>query len=80
MFVSGSQVLYGRYLARDRSRINHLFTATLMVSGGLGLLTSALLVLGVFTGATRHGASADAPWGVPTLGSWYREQCSVIHA
>ena len=53
MFVSGSQVLYGRYLARDRSRINHLFTATLMVSGGLGLLTSALLVLGVFTGATR---------------------------
>ena len=24
-----------------------------MVSGGLGLLTSALLVLGVFTGATR---------------------------
>ena len=53
MFVSSSQVLYGRYLARDRSRINHLFTATLMVSGGLGLMTSALLVLGVFTGATR---------------------------
>ena len=26
MFVSGSQVLYGRYLARDRGRINHLFT------------------------------------------------------
>ena len=26
MFVGGSQVLYGRYLARDRSRINHLFT------------------------------------------------------
>ena len=23
----------------------------------------------------RHGASADAPWGVPTLGSRYREQC-----
>lgn len=53
MFVSGSQVLYGRYLARDRSRINHLFTVTLVVSGGLGLLTSALLAIGVVTGATR---------------------------
>ena len=53
MFVSGSQVLYGRYLARDRSKINHLFTSTLMVSGGLGLLTSILLAVGVLTGGTR---------------------------
>ena len=53
MFVSGSQVLYGRYLARDRSKINHLFTVTLMTAGGLGLLTSLLLVLGVYTGATH---------------------------
>ena len=53
MFVGGSQVLYGRYLARDRSRINHLFTVTLMVSGGLGLLTSVLLVVGVNSGATH---------------------------
>jgi len=53
MFVSGSQVLYGRYLARDRSRINHLFTVTLVVSGGLGVLTSILLTVGVFTGVTR---------------------------
>ena len=52
MFVSGSQVLYGRYLARDRHKINHLFTVTLMVSGGLGLLTSILLAVGVSTGAT----------------------------
>ena len=52
MFVSGSQVLYGRYLARDRSRINHLFTVLLVTSGGLGLLTSGLLALGVSTGAT----------------------------
>ncbi len=52
MFVSGSQVLYGRYLARDRSKINHLFTVTLVVSGGLGLLTSVLLVIGVVTGGT----------------------------
>ena len=53
MFVSGSQVLYGRYLARDRNRINHLFTVTLVVSGGLGLLTSILLIVGVQTGLTR---------------------------
>ena len=41
MFVSGSQVLYGRYLARDRGKINHLFTVLLVISGGLGLLTSS---------------------------------------
>ena len=52
MFVSGSQVLYGRYLARDRSRINHLFTVLLVTSGGLGILTGALLALGVSTGLT----------------------------
>ena len=52
LFVSGSQVLYGRYLARDRNKINHLFTVTLMVSGGLGVLTSVLLAIGVYTGAT----------------------------
>lgn len=52
MFVSGSQVLYGRYLARDRMKINHLFTVTLVVSGGLGLLTSALLTIGVYSGAS----------------------------
>ena len=52
VFVSGSQVLYGRYLARDRSRINHLFTVTLVVSGGIALLTSLLLVVAVKTGAT----------------------------
>lgn len=52
MFVGGSQVLYGRYLARDRKKINHLFTVTLVVSGVLSLLTSLLLVVGVYTGAT----------------------------
>lgn len=51
-FVSGSQVLYGQYLAKDRNKINHLFTVTLVVSGGLSLLTSVLLVTGVYTGMT----------------------------
>ena len=53
MFVSGSQILYGRYLARERNRINHLFTVTLVISGGLALLTSLVLVAAVFTGGTR---------------------------
>ena len=52
MFVSGSQILYGRYLERSRSRINDLFTVTLAVSGVLGLLTAALLAVGVVSGAS----------------------------
>ena len=52
MFVSGSQIIYGRYLAKDRYRINHLFTVNLVISGALALLTSGLLVLAVLTGAT----------------------------
>ena len=52
-FVSGSQILYGRYLARDREKINGLLTVDLAVSFGLGLLTSLLLTVGVFTGATQ---------------------------
>ncbi len=52
MFVGGSTVLYGRYLAREREKINHLFTVLLVISAGLGVLTSALLALGVTTGAT----------------------------
>ncbi len=53
MFVSGSQILYGRYLAKKREYIHGLFTVTMIVSGGLALLTSLLLALGVLTNATR---------------------------
>lgn len=53
MFVSGSQMLYGRYLATDREKIHGLFTVNILVSAGLAVLTSALLALGVATGATR---------------------------
>ena len=59
MFVSGSQMLYGRYLARDRQKIHSLFTVNLVISGGLALLTSLLLVLAVFTGATRVFVSVE---------------------
>ncbi|MBQ6382442.1 MAG: ATP-binding protein [Clostridia bacterium] len=52
MLVSGTQILYGRYLAKDREKIHGLLTINLIVTGGLALLTSLLLALGVLTGAT----------------------------
>ncbi|MBQ6359657.1 MAG: hypothetical protein IJJ25_00720 [Lachnospiraceae bacterium] len=53
MLVSGSQILYGRYIVRDRERINSLFSVNLIVSTVLSVLTSALLTVGVLTGLTR---------------------------
>ena len=58
-FVGGSQILYGRYLAKERERINGLFSLDLVLSGGLSLLTVAGLVLLVVTGATRMFVSAQ---------------------
>ena len=52
-FVSGSQILYGKYLANERQKINGLLTADLLISGGLAVVVTLLLVLGVVTGATR---------------------------
>ena len=53
MLVSGSQILYGKYLAHKRDRIHSLFTVNLLISAGISLLTSALLVIGVFSNATH---------------------------
>ena len=53
MLVSGSQMLYGRYLAKDRERIHSVFSVNLLVSAALSLLSAGLLVIGVVTGATR---------------------------
>ena len=53
MFVSGSQMLYGRYLAKDREKISGLFTVNIIISAGLALLTSVLLAVGAVTGVTR---------------------------
>ena len=64
MFVSGSQILYGRYLAKDREKINGLFTANILISTGLALLTSILLAIGVATGATRILVSQEPDLGM----------------
>ena len=53
MLVSGSQVLYGRYLAKDRGRLHNVFRMNLIVSTGLSVLTALLMVVGVYTKATR---------------------------
>ena len=45
MFVSGSQILYGRYLARDRQKIHGLFSVNVLISTGLALLGEVLLAL-----------------------------------
>ena len=58
-FVSGSQVLYGRYLARDRNRIHSVFTVNILISLGLSLLTSLAMVIGAMTGATRIFVSQE---------------------
>ena len=53
ILVSGSQMLYGRYLAQDREKIHGLFSVDVVISAGLSLLISGLLAAGVVTGATR---------------------------
>ena len=53
LFVSGSQILYGRYLAQDRKHINSVFTIDILIALGMGVLTATLMVVGVLTGATR---------------------------
>lgn len=59
MFVSGSQILYGQYLVRDRKRIDSIFSVNIIISLGLSVLTSLIMVAGVFTGGTRILVSSD---------------------
>ena len=53
MLVSGTQILYGRYLARDREKIHQLFTVNLTMTGGLSVVISGGLILAASTGWTR---------------------------
>jgi len=59
LFVSGTQMLYGRYLAKDRQNINGLLSVNLVVSGGLAVLSALLMVVAAMTGATRVFISKD---------------------
>ena len=53
MLVSGSQVLFGRYVSREQERIRGLFSTDLLISAAVSVLASAALTLGVVTGLTR---------------------------
>ena len=53
ILVSGTQILYGRYLAKDRENIHGLFTVNVIVSTALGLVVSILLAICAATGATK---------------------------
>ena len=52
VFVSGSQILYGRYLTKDRKHINSIFTVDIIIALGLSLLTSLIMVVSALTNAT----------------------------
>ncbi|MCR5544234.1 MAG: ATP-binding protein [Eubacterium sp.] len=52
VFVSGSQILYGRYLTKDRKHINSIFTVDIIIAFGLSLLTSLIMVVSALTNAT----------------------------
>ena len=64
MFVSGSQLLYGKYLGKEPERIKGVFSVDLLASAGLALITSLLLVAAAATNLTRVLApAADDPSG-----------------
>ena len=78
LLVSGSQILYGKYLSRDRDRIHGLFSTDLVISAALSLLTSALLALGAVSGATR--LLVDVPRDLEMLNSYILGQAIGIPA
>ena len=53
MLVGGSQILYGRYIVRDRESVNSVFAMDLIVSALISVITSIVMVLGASTGVTR---------------------------
>ena len=53
MLVSGSQVLYGRYISKDHAHVRSVFTVDLMISAAGALLVAVLMALGAVCGWTR---------------------------
>ena len=53
MLVSGSQLLYGRYLGKEPEKIRGVFSVDLVFSACLSVLTSLILVLAAATNLTR---------------------------
>ena len=57
--VSGSQLLYGLYLAKKPEAIQGVFSVDMLVSAAVSALTTAVIILSVLTGATASIASGD---------------------
>ena len=57
--VSGSQLLYGLYLASKPKAIQGVFSVDLLLSAAVSALAAAVIILGVITGATGSMASGD---------------------
>ena len=53
MLVSGSQILYGRYVTTKREKLPELFTVDLLIALGISLVSCAVLALAAATGLTR---------------------------
>ena len=57
--VSGSQLLYGLYLANKPEAIQGVFSVDLLLSGAVSALAAAAVILSVITSATASMASGD---------------------
>ncbi len=57
--VSGSQLLYGLYLANKPEAIQGVFSVDLLLSGAVSALAAAAVILSVISGATASMASGD---------------------
>ena len=53
VLVSGSQILYGRYVTTKREKLPELFTVDLLIALGISLVTALAMALAVATGLTR---------------------------
>ena len=49
MLVSGSQLLYGKYVIKDHERIHSVFTLDLLISLIVSLILSAAMIIGAVT-------------------------------
>ena len=52
MLVSGSQILYGRYISMSREHVQSVFSVDLLVTAVLSVVTSLFLVFGAAAGLT----------------------------
>ena len=57
LLVAGSQILYGRYVSRERERVHGLFSTDMIFSAVISALAAVLLTLMATTGVTGRMAS-----------------------